>query len=82
MRIIFLIDRCAAGANQFATDLLSALPPESGHRNDRALVKSDRAPTRVSATWAAVPWEARGFASQIAQWEARGFVARRALQFV
>jgi len=38
--------------------------------------------TRVSATWAAVPWQVRGFASQIAQWEARGFVARRALQFV
>jgi hypothetical protein len=30
MRFIFLIDRRAAAANQFAADLLSALPPKAG----------------------------------------------------
>jgi hypothetical protein len=32
MRFIFLIDRCAAGAYQFAANLLSALPPKAAIR--------------------------------------------------
>src|SRR5262249_48755214 len=38
MRFIFLIDRCAAGANQFVADLLSALPPKADMCSARAHV--------------------------------------------